>query len=205
MSNIQYYYLAMHTLVINDWVGGGWSYPAYKLELQTMGYPQIFGTLYGNPIPRDTPDVTKVVLQGWRTAQKVTGWWGRLTQQTPLWHGRQLEHVAGLEGLQTCDNIGISTLGDIWDGSHMRSFQDQQKQYALNKTQFYRYLQLRHALLVHVQTGDTIPEHSPMEAKALMGNMGRGGVSQIYRTLTTVTAGPLGRLRKRWEDWVGPM
>ncbi|KAJ1119448.1 hypothetical protein NDU88_007634 [Pleurodeles waltl] len=195
----------MHTLVINDWMGGGWTDPAYQLELQTMGYPRILDILYGSPIPRDTPDVTKVVLLGWRTAQKVTGWWGRLTQQTPLWHGKQLIHVAGLEGFQKWDTIGISTLGDIWRGTHIRSFQDLQKQYSLNKTQFHRYLQLRHALLVHLQTGDTIPEHSPMEAKALMGDLGRGGVSQIYRTLITATGGPLRELRQRWESWVGSM
>ncbi|KAJ1097918.1 hypothetical protein NDU88_003034 [Pleurodeles waltl] len=205
MSNIQYYYLAMHALVINDWVGGGWTDPAYQLELQTMGYPRIFGALYWSPIPRETPDVTKVVLQGWRTAQKVTGWWRRLTQQTPLWHGKQLAQVAGLQGFQNWDNIGISTLGDVWQGSHIQSFQDLQTQYSLNKTQFHRYLQLRHALLVHLQAGDTIPEHSPMEAKALMGDLGKGGVSQIYRTLITTAGGPLRELRQRWEDWMGPM
>ncbi|KAJ1166053.1 hypothetical protein NDU88_006463, partial [Pleurodeles waltl] len=87
--------------------------------------------------------------------------------------------VAGLEGFQNWDNIGISTLGDVWNGSHIQSFEDLQKNFSLNKTQFHRYLQLRHALSVHIRVGETIPECSPMEAKALMGSLGKGGVSQI--------------------------
>ncbi|KAJ1205832.1 hypothetical protein NDU88_001257 [Pleurodeles waltl] len=87
----------------------------------------------------------------------------------------------------------------------MRSFEDLQKIFSLNKTQFHKYLQIRHALLAEVQTGDNIPEYSPMEARALMENLGRGGVSQIYRTLIAITACSLGGLRQRWEGWVGPM
>ncbi|KAJ1164604.1 hypothetical protein NDU88_005039 [Pleurodeles waltl] len=37
MSNIHSYHLATQVLVINDWMGGGWTDPAYRLELQTMG------------------------------------------------------------------------------------------------------------------------------------------------------------------------
>ncbi|KAJ1099290.1 hypothetical protein NDU88_004392 [Pleurodeles waltl] len=87
----------------------------------------------------------------------------------------------------------------------MRSFEDLQKLFSLKRTQFHKYLQLRHALLVHVQTGDSIPEYSPMEAKALMGNLGGGGVSQIYRALIANTTCPLEGPRQRWEGWVGPM
>ncbi|KAJ1195074.1 hypothetical protein NDU88_004357 [Pleurodeles waltl] len=140
MSNIHYYLLAMHLLVINDWVGGGWSDPAYRLELRSLGYPRIFDTLYGGPISRDIPEVTKVILLGWQMAQKLSGWWGRLTQRTTLWHGKHLKEVVNLEGFQKWDNIGISTLGDVWEGSHMRSFGDLQRLFSLNRTQFHKYL-----------------------------------------------------------------
>ncbi|KAJ1099291.1 hypothetical protein NDU88_004393 [Pleurodeles waltl] len=73
MSNIHYYLHAMHLVVINDWVGGGWSDPAYRLELRSLGYPRIFDILYGGPISRDIPDVTKVTLLGWRVAQRLSG------------------------------------------------------------------------------------------------------------------------------------
>ncbi|KAJ1155452.1 hypothetical protein NDU88_008182 [Pleurodeles waltl] len=52
MSNVLYYHLAMQLLVINDWLGGGWTDPAYRLELQTLSYPKIFDALYGGPITR---------------------------------------------------------------------------------------------------------------------------------------------------------
>ncbi|KAJ1155451.1 hypothetical protein NDU88_008181 [Pleurodeles waltl] len=87
----------------------------------------------------------------------------------------------------------------------MRSFEDLQDTFALNKTQFHKYLQVRHALLTQVQTGDNIPVSSPMERRALMGNLGRGGVSQVYRTLITSTACSLEELRWKWEGWVGPV
>ncbi|KAJ1153199.1 hypothetical protein NDU88_005960 [Pleurodeles waltl] len=205
MSNIYFYYLATHLLVINDLLGGGWTDPAYRLELQTICYSGVFDALYGGRIPRDTPEVMKVVLLGWRAAQRVTGWWDRLTRQTPLWQWRHLREVSALEVFWKWDNIGISTLGDVWGESHMRSFEEIQESYSLNKTQFPKYLQLRHTLLVHIRPGDSVPNCSPMEARTMMGGQGRRGISQLYRSLLFNTTPSHENLRRKWEGWVGPI
>ena len=58
------------------------------------------------------------------------------------------------------------------------SFQDLKDQYQLAPTQFYRYLQLHHALLEHILLHTSLPEFNPLEAKVVMGRMGKRGYIQ---------------------------
>lgn len=96
-------------------------------------------------------------------------------------------------------------LGDIWSGNHIRTFKDLQIRYFLHNTQFYRYLQLRHALQSHITDGSSLPEYSPPEAQTLTGNLGKGGISCIYRSLVNNTPNALSRLRDKWEGWLGSL
>lgn len=108
-------------------------------------------------------------------------------------------------GLRAWDLIDISLLGDIWSGNHIRTFKDLQIRYSLHNTQFYRYLQLRHALQSHITDGSSLPEYRPSEAQTLTGNLGKGGISCIYHSLVNNTPNALSRLRDKWEGWLGSL
>lgn len=169
-----------------------------------MDLPQLHAYLYGTPIPQTLPSITRSVLLAWRTALRHTRW-EKLTQQTPLWHGSWLSEKSFLTGFQSWDRIGISLLGDIWAGDHIQSFAELQARHSLHTSQFYRYLQLRHALAVHISTGTSLPEFSPPEAQVLMGSLGKGGVSKIHRSLVNNTPTNLDSLRARCEGCIGPL
>lgn len=205
VTNLHLYYLATKILVIHDWYNGGWSDPAYQTELRNMDFPQLQGYLYGAPIPRELPTITRTVLVAWRTALRYTHWDKRLTRNTPLWHSTWLYEVSSLLGFRKWDLIGVTLLGDIWTGDHIRTFPDLQQRHALSGSQFYKYLQVRHALTTHVPTGTSLPEFSPLEAQVMTGNLGRGGVSRIYRSLVNNGSPTLNALRTSWEGWLGPL
>lgn len=84
MKNLYLYYLATRLLKVHDWFAGGWSDPAYRLELHTLGLLGIHGMLYGNPIPRTLPVVTRGVFLAWRASLRHTRWSNKLTLHTPL-------------------------------------------------------------------------------------------------------------------------
>ena len=98
---------------------------------------------------------------------------------TPLSSGTRLAQVADLPGFQKWDLIGISTLGDVWEGSHIKSLEALRGEFTLHNSQFYRYLQLRYAQSSYRAELVEVPELSPLEVKLLMGPVGRGGVSHI--------------------------
>lgn len=165
MTNLYLYYLATRPLTIHDWFNGGWSDPAYCLELHTMGFSSIQGMLYGAVVPRALPEVTRGVFLAWRASLRHTHWAGRLTQYTPLWYGTRLREVASLSGFRQWVLIRVTLLGDVWSGTHIRSFQDLQARYSIPPSQFFSYLQLRHALHSHIPEGTSLPEYSPPEAR----------------------------------------
>lgn len=90
-------------------------------------------------------------------------------------------------------------------GDHIHALADLQQRHALTHTQHFSYLQLRHAVLVHLPSPISLPEFSPLEAQVMMGNLGKGGVSRIYRSLINNGPASLDGVRARWEGWVGPL
>lgn len=100
------------------------------------------------------------------------GWRGTLTQTTPLWQGIYLRSVSTLTGLRGWDRVGISTLGDVMRGTTMKSFQQLQTDFCLHKSQFYKFLQLRHALQPHIHTLESLPEFQSLEGRLLTGDLG---------------------------------
>ena len=194
---------ATQILVINEWMCGGWSDPTYRRELACLGYQGVMDLLYGGVLSRTVPEITRSVVLAWRGALTWTGWNRKHTLMTPLWVGTWLAHVAGLEGFAKWDHIGITLLGDIWGPSSLNSFEELQREFGLHRSQFFKYLQLRHALATYGLK--RLEEFNPLEVKVLSGKMGRGGVSRLYKSLVIHTPDRFDCLREKWEGLVGDL
>ena len=166
------YYWASLLVVVNDWMNGGWSDPTYIRELQPLGWEGVIGILYGTPISESLPSVTSSVFLAWREASKWINWNERLTSMTPLWYGTRLSHTAGLKGFSSWDNIRISLLGDLVDGAGLKPFSQLREEFSLHHFQYYRFLQVRHALSSYSTELDRLAEASPLDAKLLLGPLG---------------------------------
>lgn len=93
----------------------------------------------------------------------------------------------------------------VMRGTILKSFTELQRDYTMPQTQFYRYLQFRHALLPSLKHLATLPEFSPLEAKVFMGDLHERKVSKIYQTLVTHCSSSLHKLKAAWEEDVGPL
>ena len=92
----------------------------------------------------------------------------------------------------------------------MKSFAALQAEYHLHHTQFFSYLQLRHALHPYLAQLEMVPEHNPLEAKILLTNLEAHKISNIYKSLIIHTPDNFEQLRAAWnkdlpqfteEDW----
>lgn len=204
-SDILSYYMATQLLVLNEWWYGDRSDPAYGVERYVMGDHTLHTLLYSAPLRRLLPPATRVIFQVWRQALRRIGWWGRLTRETPLWYNGRLPQLAALQGFRGWDAVGISTLGDVMRGAVLKSFQDLQTDFQMPKTQFFKYLQFRHALSPNLEGLTVLAEFSPIEAKVFMGDLQDRKISKIYHTLVTHSSPSLQHLRETWEGDVGPL
>lgn len=160
-ADIQVYYWASQLLVINEWWYGSQGDPAYAVERFFMADAPLLHHLYSSSSLEAFPPACRTVIQIWRRVVRSMGWWGRLTGATPLWQGSRLRPVSSLEGFRRWDDIGISTLGDIIQGSTLKSFQRLQADFDLHKSQFHRYLLLCHALSPPDTTSHVFTRVSP--------------------------------------------
>ena len=55
------------------------------------------------------------------------------------------------EGICRMDRIDISLLGDVVEGKGLKEFITLQEEFSMPKTQFFKYMQLRHALNLYQQ------------------------------------------------------
>ena len=69
----------------------------------------------------------------------------------------------------------------------------------------YRYLQVQHALLPYSTELNELAESSPLESRLLLGPMGRGGTSQIYKSLILNAPECFSALWSKWERVIGPL
>ena len=118
--------------------------------------------------------------------------------------------MSQLKGFSGWDQIGNSLLGDVWEGGRIKTFTMLQEKFSLHHTQFFRHLQLRHALLPYLEGSQNIPEHNPLEAKVLLTNLSSHKISCIYKTLVIHSLDTFPQLRAVWasnltsladEDW----
>ena len=163
------------------------------------------GILYGLPMRAGLPEVTQAVFLAWRGALEWIRWDKKITLSTPLWVGAWLTHTAKLQGFSKWDKIGISLAGDVVGTEGVKSFAELQEEYGLHHTQFFNYLQLRHALVASHLEKAGMSEFNPLEAKLLQGALGRGGLSRIYKSLIINSPECFQPLRNKWEEQVGTL
>ena len=96
-------------------------------------------------------------------------------------------------------------LGDVWGPGGFKTSSDLQHDFGLHNTQFYRYLQVRHALFSLLSSLDDLPDSNPLEFTVFLGPLGKGGISRLYKSLVLNSLGSLSTLQACCEGWVGEL
>lgn len=133
------------------------------------------------------------------------GWANKLTQLTPLWDVARLGTLRNSKGFHSCDLIGISQLGDLWRGGKVVDFKYLQEQFQMAKGEWYRYMQIRHALETNIPPGMTPPASSPLENRLLTDHLVKKATSLTYKKIINNRPDPLQHLREVWQSEIGDM
>ena len=161
------------------------------------------GALYGRSSPTKHPSPTQVVIDIWRKALKIMGWEGKITKVTPLWDTSALDTLRSKIGTHRWDSIGILTIGDIWREGKVIPWADLKAESQLAPGEFFRYLQVSHAIKAKVPVGTELPETSPLEARLLLDHQSKKDISSTYRTLLNNTPDMLANTRRQWAQDIG--
>ena len=101
--------------------------------------------------------------------------------------------------------IGISTVGAVKSGGVLKSFSDLQEEFDLHRTQFFRYLQLRHALTQYLANETELVDHNLLEAKIILSNPANHKISNIHRSIVVHSPDSFDHLRELWVADITPL
>ena len=107
--------------------------------------------------------------------------------------------VKKLKGFRQWDVIGISIVEDILEGGQMKTFEALQAEYRLHRSQYFKYIQLRHAWRAQNIEAVELEDFSPLEARLLEGRLDTKAVAMTYRTQINNAPDKLHKLRHKWE------
>lgn len=200
LPDLQKYYWAAHLAAINQCTYRPHDDPAFRLDRWLLPGSCFQGALYTKKINPPLTGPTEHAVQVWKLATKETGWEGKLTLATPLWHTDALGLLKNTKGFQNWDMIGISTIGDLWRNKYIITFPQLKEEHDLSDREHFRYSQIYHALRAVLPKGVTPPPHSPLEDRILDGELPERAISLIYKKLIHNTKDPLTQLRNRWDQ-----
>lgn len=95
---------------------------------------------------------------------------------------------------------GVVTLGDLYHNGILKSFEECVQQYGIPRSQFFRYLQLRHLLLKIFGSSTTAPKAAELLDKVLK-SFGKGHEASVYYSLLIQDLGneAMTGLKLTWE------
>ena len=125
---------------------------------------------------------------------------------TPIWDNKYFTELLKLENFRSWEIAGIRYITQLYRGMTLKSFTDLREEFSLHRFQFYRYLQLRHAIQSETRLSPLRFSTHPLMAEVFMIKDKKGMISNIYSVLLSVThdASSL-PCRRGWEKDLGPI
>lgn len=102
--------------------------------------------------------------------------------------------------------MGVRYIPQLFSGTIFKSFRDIQDEFAIPRTQFYQYLQLRHAIQSETRISSLASVTHPLMADVMLTEDRKGMISRVYARLIHSTHDASNLLcRKGWEKDLGPI
>lgn len=125
---------------------------------------------------------------------------------TPLWRNARYREVLKLEGFGLWERSGLQYVSQLYQSGVLRTFLDLQQEFGLPRGQFFRFLQLRHALEAQsrvVKMGLT--KHAILD-EVFNTRDKRGMISRAYNILlNSVLDASTVPARRGWERDLGAL
>lgn len=139
----------------------------------------------------------------WSYIRKLLGIRGFLTH-TPLWRNRQYREIPKLRGFKNWEELGIKYVSQLFNGLTLKSFTVIQGEFEIPRTNFYKYLQLWHAIQTQARTTKLQYTDHILIQSIIMEKDKKGMISRCYNTLLNqLQDSSKLPCRQGWENDVG--
>lgn len=199
LPNIRLYQLSAHLRFVSDWVRGKtsiWSDIETALS-QCKLSDLLFCNDFNGIKALCTNPVTINTLKAWRIVRRLEGR-SRITSTfTPIMNNPAFPPGSLDPGFQRWSDKNIKSLGDLFSGGELMSFEQLTNSYGLPRQDFFRFLQIRH-YITHNTTLAEHPEVSDVE-RVLFGQQLTVSLSSFYHVLNALTTTDAQGIRGVWE------
>lgn len=125
-------------------------------------------------------------------------------RETPLCHNPSYRELLHLEGFQSWERAVIKCFSQIYHQNVVKSFMELQEEFALPRTTFFQYLQLRHALEAQARSSSLVLEKHALVKEVMQVRDRKGRISRVYSTLASGVHDPAKfPCRSKWEQDAG--
>lgn len=85
----------------------------------------------------------------------------------------------------------------------MALFQQLSEKFYLPKSDFFRYLQIRHFIVSQLPTLSTPPDNSTVDSNLSLDPLKKGLISNLYNFIMDLKCTPTDKLKTAWEEDLG--
>ncbi|KAM9316655.1 proto-oncogene tyrosine-protein kinase ROS [Gastrophryne carolinensis] len=178
--------------------------PVVCLEVALLGFPERLASLVYRSTRgiREATTCMRAASNIWERATRLgmrTGEAPTWSPYAPLWDDPRLPETSAMQDPLFWARKRVQQIGQLYRGGVLVSFDQLRAEFQLSNRDFFRYLQLRHAL--HAQFRGEGPRISESRAENLLrdGNL-KKPVSALYRCLMGELESPRGKIEAKWQD-----
>lgn len=145
----------------------------------------------------------KNMIRIWRDVKKLLNEPNGLSQFSPIWGNHLFIPGRADATFKIWKNKGLQMIQNLYppDSDILRTFQDLQNKFHLNRRHFFKYLQLRNFIRVSQNNKLTKPDQSTLEKMLSGDSLKKGIISEIYQSMMShVTEGSHDRLMAWKKD-----
>lgn len=99
---------------------------------------------------------------------------------TPIWRNVYFKELLKLEDSRSWEAAGVHYIALLFSGTTLKSFTELSEEFCLPRTQFYRYLQLRHAIHSQGRVSPLGAMVHPLMNDVLSTDERKGMISRVY-------------------------
>lgn len=149
-----------------------------------------------------TINLLNTVWKFTRSILKITG----PCEFTPIWRNKYYKELLNLKDFRSWEAKDIHYISQLFNGNVFKSFSDLQNEFMIPRTQFFQYLQLRHAIQSERRVSPLGTVTHPLMSDVLKAEGRKGMILRIYSKLFH-SIHDASKLPSRWgwEKDLGPI
>lgn len=156
-------------------------------------------TLPFSPGSFTTNPVVIGTLKIWAQIRRYFGWL-TLPLSTPICNNHLFIPAKSDSNFISLENKGIRELGDLYIEDLFASFNQLISRFSLNRSDFFRYFQLRDFARTHTTSFPHIPTPSGIDVIIKAKNLTRGRISYLYNLLSPANESITNKIKMDWES-----